>query len=270
MAAGADISDPHWLAPNIAADLFFSGIDPEAAAVMVEEVLEDHRIDAVAQKQKCRRKKLLLADMDSTIIEQECLDELADRAGLKNEIAVITERAMRGELEFKEALRERVARLKGLEESALHETLARLTLMPGAKALLRTLRGHGVDCHLVSGGFRFFTRAIAKKLDFTSEQGNDLVIRDGKLTGEVTEPVLDKNSKLAALYRLAADNALSLEETMAVGDGANDIPMLKAAGMGVALHAKPKVNAQAGARVKYSNLTALLYIQGYSSGDISF
>lgn len=269
IAAGAEVSDPRWLAPGIAADLFFGALDPEAAALIAEEVLDEHKVDAIAQKQEGRRKKLLLADMDSTMIQQECLDELADYAGIKAETAAITERAMRGELEFKAALRERVAKLKGLEERALYKTLERLTLMPGAQTLLRTLRGHGVDCHLVSGGFRFFTKAIAHRLDFTSEQGNDLVIHNGKLTGEVAEPVLDKDSKLSALYRFAADNALSLEETMAVGDGANDIPMLQAAGMGVALHAKPKVNAQARARVKHSDLTALLYIQGYSSGDIS-
>lgn len=267
--AGATVSPPRWLARNIAADLFFTGITPGSAARLAEDILAEYRIDAIAQPLALRRKKMLLADMDSTIIEQECLDELADYAGIKAETVAITERAMRGELDFKAALTERVANLKGLEEAALHKTLARITLMPGAETLLRTLRGYGVDCHLVSGGFRFFTKAIAKRLDFTSEQGNDLIIRDGKLTGEVQQPVQDKDSKLAALYRLSASNALSLEETMAVGDGANDVPMLLAAGLGIALHAKPKVNEQAKARVKFSNLTALLYIQGYTSEDIA-
>lgn len=254
----------------MAVDLAFDGITAAEATQAAEAALEGSAIDAVAQPLALRRKKMLLADMDSTMIQQECLDELADYAGIKAEIAAITERAMRGELEFEEALRARVANLKGLPEEALHKTLARLTLMPGASVLMRTLRGHGVECHLVSGGFRFFTRAIAKKLDFCGEQGNDLIIKEGKLTGEVAEPVLDKNSKLDTLYRLAAHNALSLEETMAVGDGANDIPMLQTAGLGIALHAKPRVNEQVKARVRHSDLSALLYIQGYTSEDIAY
>lgn len=265
---GASTSNPFWLSPDIAVDLYYEGPDSAVITSLVEAALDGSTIDALVQPRATRRKKLLLSDMDSTIIQQECLDELADCAGLKPAIAAITERAMRGELEFKEALRERVALLRGLEEAALHKTLARLTLMPGAAALLRTMRGHGTACHLVSGGFRFFTGAIARRLDFSDHHGNELVIKDGRLTGEVAEPILDKNAKLDTLYRLAAHSALSLEEVLAVGDGANDIPMLQAAGLGVALHAKPKVNEQVRTHVRHSDLTALLYAQGYMKADV--
>jgi len=266
---GASTSNPFWLSPNIAVDLYYNGPNSAVITPIVESALEGSRIDALVQPRATRRKKMLLADMDSTIIQQECLDELADYAGIKAETAAITERAMRGELDFKDALRERVAKLKGMDEAALHKTLARLTLMPGAQALLRTMRGHGAECHLVSGGFRFFTGAIAKRLDFSNHHGNDLLVHEGKLTGEVAEPILDKNAKLDILYRLAAHNALSLEEVVAVGDGANDIPMLQAAGLGVALHAKPKVNEQVRTHVRYSDLTALLYAQGYTREDVA-
>ncbi len=266
--AGATVAQPVWLAPGIAADILFSGVEEALVQALAEAVLEGAAVDAVIQKQAGRRKKMLLADMDSTIIEQECLDELADYAGIKAETAAITERAMRGELEFKAALRERVAKLKGLEEIALAKTLERLTLMPGAEALLRTMRANGAACHLVSGGFRYFTGAIAKRLNFTDHHGNDLIVKDGKLTGEVAEPVLDKNSKLETLYKLATENALSLDEVIAVGDGANDIPMLQNAGLGLALHAKPKVNEQVRSRIRYSDLTALLYVQGYTTQGI--
>lgn len=267
--AGATLAQPVWLAEGIALDLPFTGIETELVGALAEAVLEGSAVDVVVQKQAGRRKKMLLADMDSTIIQQECLDELADYAGIKAETAAITERAMRGELEFKEALRERVAKLQGLEEAALHKTLARLTLMPGAEALLRTMRAQGADCHLVSGGFRFFTGAIAQRLNFTDHHGNDLIVKDGKLTGEVAEPILDKNSKLDTLYKLAAEKALSLDEVIAVGDGANDIPMLQNAGLGIALHAKPKVNEQVKARIRHSDLSALLYVQGYTASDIA-
>lgn len=268
--AGAATAHPFWLAPDRAVDIAFSNLPLQKASELADEALLGSTIDAVTQPLALRRKKMLLADMDSTIIEQECLDELAAHAGIKDHIAEITERAMRGELDFKEALRARVGLLKGLETGALEKTLAGLTLMPGAETLLRTLRAYGVECHLVSGGFRFFTGAIARRLGFTSEQGNDLIVADGRLTGEVAEPVLDKDSKRDSLYRLAAHNGLSLEETMAVGDGANDIPMLQAAGLGIALHAKPKVNEQVRARIRHSDLTALLYVQGYGEGEIVF
>lgn len=267
--ARAALDVPRWLAANIAVDIGFSGLTMAQATLLADQRLEGTGIDAVAQPLAGRRKKLLLADMDSTIIEQECLDELAACIGLRDEISAITAQAMRGELDFSQALRARVALLRGLDVAALEKTLARLTLTPGAACLVATLAGHGVDCHLISGGFRFFTRAIARKLGFASEQGNELLIQEGKLTGEVAAPILDKDAKLAALYRLATANALTLDETMAVGDGANDLPMLLASGMGVALHAKPLVNQQARARIRHSDLTALLYIQGYTAGELA-
>jgi phosphoserine phosphatase len=260
-AAGAQTADPIWLDEGIAADVFFSG---SVGIEKIETALAGAAVDCILQPVQHRRKKLLIADMDSTIIHQECLDELADAAGLKAEISAITEAAMRGELDFAEALRARVGKLAGLPLSALEQTRQRLTLMEGARALVTTMRANGAACYLVSGGFRFFTRHIAEQVGFTEDRGNEFMIEDGHLTGGVVEPVLDKNSKLAALQEFAARHSLSLEETLAVGDGANDLPMLLAAGLGIAYHAKPKVNQQARARVRFSNLTALLYAQGYA------
>lgn len=264
----AEVGVGHWLHQGVAYDLPFTNLSPEMAAQLVREGLGLHQVDVVAQTVVGRRKKLLLADMDSTIIEQECLDELADFAGLKSEIAAITEQAMRGELDFASALRARVGKLSGLPATALDRTLQRLTLMPGALALVATMQKNGAPCHLVSGGFRYFTQEIAKRVGFTSERGNTLIIENGAIKGEVGLPILGKEAKLEALHELSASVGLSLDDTMAVGDGANDLPMLESAGTGVAYHAKPAVAAAARVRITHSDLRALLYLQGYSAEEL--
>jgi phosphoserine phosphatase len=216
-----------------------------------------------------RRKKLLVADMDSTIINVECLDELADMAGLKPQIAAITERAMRGELEFEAALRERVGMLKGLSLSALEKTyVERVRLNPGAKSLLATMRANGAHTMLVSGGFGYFTRRVAEAAGFHVERGNTLLDDGETLTGEVGTPILGRQAKLDALEEAAARLKLDFAETLAVGDGANDLAMIQRAGLGVAYHAKPVVAEAAGAAIAHNDLTALLYLQGYSDGEI--
>ena len=216
-----------------------------------------------------RRKKLLLADMDSTIINVECLDELADMAGLKPQIAAITERAMRGELEFEAALIERVGMLKGLKLDALERTYAeRVRLNPGAKSLLATMRAHGAHTMLVSGGFGYFTRRVAEAAGFHAERGNTLLDDGTHLTGEVSTPILGRQAKLQALEEAVDTLKIEFAETLAVGDGANDLAMIQKAGMGVAYHAKPVVAASAGAAIQHNDLTALLYLQGYSDSEI--
>jgi phosphoserine phosphatase len=216
-----------------------------------------------------RRKKLLVADMDSTIINVECLDELADMVGLKPQIAAITERAMRGELEFEAALKERVGMLKGLKLDALERTyVERVRLNPGAKSLLATMRVQGAHTMLVSGGFGYFTSRVAQAAGFHVERGNLLLDDGAALTGEVGMPILGREAKLKALEDAAAELKLDFAETMAVGDGANDLAMIQRAGMGVAYHAKPVVAAAAGAAIAHNDLTALLYLQGYADGEI--
>jgi phosphoserine phosphatase len=216
-----------------------------------------------------RRKKLLVADMDSTIINVECLDELADMAGLKPQIAAITERAMRGELEFEAALRERVGMLKGLSLSALEKTYTeRVRLNPGAKSLLATMRANGAHTMLVSGGFGYFTRRVAQAAGFHVERGNTLLDDGDRLTGQVGTPIVGRQAKLDALEESAAHFKLDFAETLAVGDGANDLAMIQRAGLGVAYHAKPVVAEAAGAAINHNDLTALLYLQGYSDSEI--
>jgi phosphoserine phosphatase len=216
-----------------------------------------------------RRKKLLVADMDSTIINVECLDELADMAGLKPQIAAITERAMRGELEFEAALRERVGMLKGLSLSALEKTYSeRVRLNPGAKSLLATMRANGAHTMLVSGGFGYFTGRVAEAAGFHVERGNTLLDDGETLTGEVGTPILGRQAKLDALEEAAVHLKLDFAETLAVGDGANDLAMIQRAGLGVAYHAKPVVAEAAGAAITHNDLTALLYLQGYSDDEI--
>ena len=236
-----------------------------AAAVEASEGLPvDFAVQAVAH----RRKRLLVADMDSTIINVECLDELADYAGLKAEIAEITERAMRGELEFEGALRERVGKLKGLSVNALQQAYdERVRLNPGARTMVRTMAQHGARCVLVSGGFTFFTSRVAEAAGFHDNRANTLDIADAALTGKVGEPILGREAKLAALREEAAAGGVALAETLAIGDGANDLAMIEAAGLGVAYRAKPVVAAQADAKVDHADLTALLYFQGYTSDE---
>ena len=211
-----------------------------------------------------RRKKLFLADMDSTMIGQECIDELADFVGLKAHVAGITERAMRGEIAFEPALRERVALLKGLPVSVVDEVLKqRITLTPGGRELVATMRAHGAYTCLISGGFTLFTNAVAAMIGFQENRANELKVEDGKLTGEVAEPILGRAAKLATLVELRESFDLDDLDTLVVGDGANDLGMIEAAGLGVAYHAKPAVAAAAAARIDYGDLTALLYAQGY-------
>jgi phosphoserine phosphatase len=237
-------------------------------AERLRAALEDHPVDVVAQPLAGRRKKLFVADMDSTMIGQECIDELADYVGLKAHVAAITERAMRGEIAFEPALRERVALLKGLPVAVVDEVIAkRISLTPGGRTLLATMRANGARTCLVSGGFTLFTGRVAAMVGFEEHRGNSLIVDDGKLAGRVVEPVLGRDAKLATLIELRERIGLAPQETLAAGDGANDIPMIEAAGLGVAYHAKPKVAEAAYARIDHGDLSALLYLQGYARAD---
>ncbi|WP_431857994.1 phosphoserine phosphatase SerB [Azospirillum sp.] len=266
---GAEVSKPDWLAPGAACDFAFEGLAPEQAEAAARHALGGLPVDVIAQPRATRRKRLLIADMESTIIQQEMLDELGDYVGLKEHIAGITARAMNGEIDFKGAVHERVALLKGLSERVLDEVWARAELMPGAAALVATMRANGAVCVLVSGGFRCFTRRVRDWVGFDEDRGNELEVADGVLTGRALEPILDKTSKLDSLMEYAGAHRIPVAETLAVGDGANDLPMLLAAGLGVAYHAKPAVAAEARARVDHGDLTALLYAQGYRAGEIA-
>src|SRR5882724_10773550 len=254
-----------WLFDEVAVDIPFTGSDDiRSVEKRLREARGDLPIDIVVQPQALRRKKLFLADMDSTMIGQECIDELADFAGLKAHVAKITERAMRGEIEFEPALRERVALLKGLPVGVVDEVLEkRITLTPGGRALVATMRAHGAWTCLISGGFTLFTSAIAQMLGFQENRANSLLVADGKLTGEVREPILGRAAKLATLIELRESFDLDNLDTLVVGDGANDLGMIQNAGVGVAYHAKPAVAAAAAVRIDHGDLTALLYAQGY-------
>lgn len=257
------------LSEAFACDIVFNQLDIATAAAIAQDVIGAAPIDRVVQPMDLRRKKLLISDMDSTIIHQECIDELADFAGCRAHIAAITERAMNGELDFKEALRERVLLLAGLPESVLEEAYReRITLMGGAKALLSTMCAFGAKAVLVSGGFTFFTSRVARDAGFGENEANILEVHNGKLTGKVIEPILDKEAKRISLEKYKQQYQLLPEETLAVGDGANDLPMILAAGLGVAYHAKPTVRAQAKAQINHANLRALLYVQGYRDSEI--
>jgi phosphoserine phosphatase len=265
VAAGEPVSDTVVLGDG-AVDILVEGESPAILRAYARRALERQAVDFCVQPADGRRKRLLIADMDSTIIGCECLDELADFAGLKDEIAAITARAMAGEIAFEGALRERVAKLKGLGLEALRRTYdERVRLNPGARTLVRTMTAHGARCVLVSGGFDFFTRRVAQAAGFAAERANRLIDDGRKLTGEVREPILGRAAKLEALREEAAALGIGLAETLAVGDGANDLSMIEAAGLGVAYHAKPVVAAQADAGVDHADLTALLYFQGYGA-----
>jgi phosphoserine phosphatase len=258
-------AEPRWLADRIAADIPFSPISTnDNWAERLRERLADRLIDVVVQPSGGRRKRLLIADMDSTMIGQECVDELADKVGLKARVAAITERAMRGDIAFAPALRERVALLAGLPVSTVDDVIAeRIRLTAGGRTLVATMRANGAYTCLISGGFTLFAERIAAMIGFDESRANKLVLADGKLAGKVEEPILGREAKLAALKDLTARLGLSPDETLAVGDGANDLAMLLAAGLGVAYRAKPMVAAQAHARIEHGDLTALLYLQGY-------
>src|SRR6201994_4868897 len=254
-----------WLFREVAVDIPFSGSEDIAAiTTRLRQAKGDLPIDIVVQPQIDRRKKLLLADMDSTMIGQECIDELADFAGLKAHVAAITERAMRGEIAFEPALRERVALLKGLPVSVIDEVLKkRITPTSGGRELVATMRAHGAYTCLISGGFTLFTAAVAAMLGFQENRGNELLVEDGKLSGRVAEPILGRSAKLATLVELREAFDLDDLDTLVVGDGANDLGMIQRAGLGVAYHAKPAVAAAAHARIDHGDLTALLYAQGH-------
>ncbi len=262
-ALGGETVRPDWLDAGIAADLRVDGLAPEQADAAVRLALDGFAADVIAQPEEGRRKGLLIADMDSTIVTSETLDDLAGHVGLKDVIAAITARAMNGELDFKAALKERVGMLKGLAVTALEETYAAVELTPGAKTAVRTLATNGCRCLLVSGGFKFFTGRVAADCGFHGDVANDLILDGATLAGTVSEPIVDKETKLATLTTEAAALGLPLSRCAAIGDGANDLPMLMAAGLGVAFHAKPVVAAQARAKVDHGDLTALLYAQGY-------
>lgn len=264
---------PRWLSGGEACDIPFASasVDKEALAMLALEVRNAFGglpVDVVCQPEAGRRKKLFLADMDSTMIGQECIDELADLVGMKEHVAAITERAMRGEIEFEPALRERVALLKGLDAQVVAQVIEeRITLTPGGRALVRTMRANGAHTALVSGGFTLFTSQIAEAVGFHENRANTLVVEDGKFAGVVSEPILGREAKLATLIELREANGLAAGETMAVGDGANDLAMLQEAGLGVAFHAKPAVAAAAHARIDFGDLSALLFAQGYAKSE---
>ncbi|MES2753036.1 MAG: phosphoserine phosphatase SerB [Pseudomonadota bacterium] len=264
-AGCAPVAEWGWLDSGSAADVAF-GLAPADARSALEGTMPG--ADVVVQSLAGRAKRLLVADMDSTMITVECIDELADYAGLKPQIAAVTEAAMRGEFDFAAALDARVALLKGLEETAIERCLAeRVEIMPGARALVRTMRSRGAQTVLVSGGFTRFAEPVAARIGFARVVANTLLIEDGRLTGAVAKPIVDAGTKLAVLQEERATRAFDGAETLAVGDGANDLPMIQAAGLGVAFRAKPVVAAAAGARIEHNDLTALLYAQGIARAD---
>ncbi len=263
IALGAECDYPDWLSPNFAVDIPFDGLTTDQAQATLSQLIDNQDLDAVAMSSSNRKKKVLVADMDSTIVTSETLDELADFANLKGRIAAITERAMNGDLDFKEALRERVGLLKGLSAHTLEKTMALVELTPGAKQLVHTMAANGAYTALVSGGFEYFTSRVAKDVGFDENQGNKLEIKDGKLTGQVIDPIINRDGKLQALIRIASEKMVAMTDTLAVGDGANDLPMIQAAGLGVAFHAKPMVAGTARAQINHGDLTTLLYLQGY-------
>ncbi len=255
--------DALWLAPDVAAEFQVETVPANRWDVWSD--LQGMGVDLVVQPADGRRKQMLLADMDSTMIQQECIDELAAEAGIGDHVAQITARAMNGELDFEDALRERVGLLKGLDSAVIETVLTnRITLMPGGKALLATMKANGAYAALVSGGFTAFTGMVAETLGFDEHRANTLIVADGKLTGEVGQPILGRDAKVAALNEITARLGLSAGQVMAVGDGANDLGMLGLAGAGVALHAKPSVAEKCDVRINHADLTALLYIQGYN------
>ncbi|WP_224367502.1 phosphoserine phosphatase SerB [Hyalangium versicolor] len=266
---GLPIKETARLGPQ-AVDLLIEATDRAALRAAAEGALAGLPVDVCVQPAEGRKKRLLVADMDSTIIGCECIDELADYAGVKAEIAEITERAMRGELAFEGALVERVRKLKGLHRSALQTCFdERVRLNPGAKTLVKTMAAHGARCVLVSGGFTFFSDRVALAAGFHDSRANVLLEEGEVLSGAVGEPILGREAKLATLQREAAALGITPEQTLAVGDGANDLAMIEAAGLGVAYRAKPVVAAQARARVDHFDLTAMLYFQGYRAEEFA-
>ncbi|NQY61294.1 phosphoserine phosphatase SerB [Cognatishimia sp.] len=260
--------EAQWLAPGEAAE--FSLSEKPDNLWSVWEDLQALKIDLIVQPTENRRKKMLLADMDSTMIQQECIDELADVAGVGDHVKAITARAMNGELDFEGALIERVGLLKELDESVIQTVIdTRITFMPGGQTLLTTMKANGGYAALVSGGFTAFTAFVAASHGFDENRANTLLVENGKLTGDVGRPILGREAKVEALNEITARLGLSADDVMAVGDGANDLGMLGLAGAGVALHAKPSVAAECDIRINHGDLTALLYLQGYAKSEFA-
>ncbi|WP_337997366.1 phosphoserine phosphatase SerB [Oleispirillum naphthae] len=272
---GAETAAPDWLddpeAAGSACDIAFAELNPDQADAAARAALTPFYpqggLDVIAQKADGRKKAVLIADMDSTFVTGETLDELAAHAGIKDRIAAITARAMNGELDFRAALRERVGLLKGLPETTIDETYAEVRFTPGGRAAVMTMRKNGAVAVLISGGFLPFAGRVAKTCGFDRVFANDLVIENGKLTGTVAEPILDRDAKRATLSATAAEAGVGLEAALAVGDGANDLPMIQAAGLGVAFHGKPTVVAGARAALNFADLTGLLFAQGYRRSE---
>ena len=257
-----------WLQDGVACDIFFSPLSDDHTALRVSLAADE--IDLVVQRVETRRKKVLLADMDSTMIQQECIDELAAMAGVGERVALITARAMNGELDFEDALKERVGLLSGLDAGIIQKVLdANITLMSGSVELLATMKAQGAYTALVSGGFTDFTSAIAAQLGFDENRANTLLQKDGKLTGETGLPILGREAKVEALKEITARLGLSSDDVIAVGDGANDLGMLKIAGTGVALHAKPVVAKEAQVQLNFADLTGLLFLQGFKRSEFT-
>lgn len=267
--AGAEPGDPDWLAPSIACDIRFTGLALDAADHAAQEALVGlDGFDVVIQPTTNRQKRLLVADMESTVIANEMLVEMADRIGLGDKVAAVTRRAMNGEIDFAESLRERVALFRDQPESLLAEVARRVRYTPGAATLVATMKAHGARAVLVSGGFYAFANAVRDALGFDRDYANDLVIEDRRITGTVREPILDAHGKRAVLDHCMLELGIAPALALAVGDGANDLPMLEAAGLGVAYHAKSHVRARIRHRIDQNDLTALLYIQGYRAGEL--
>lgn len=266
-AAGATPGETEWLAPDRACDIPFEGIASDEAEAGARSALAGQAVDLIAQLAAGRRKKLLVADMESTIIDNEMIDELAGELGLQERMAELTARTMRGELDFAQSLIARVRMLEGLDASLLEKRFAGIKVNPGAIQLVATMRANGAYCALVSGGFTVYSDHVRKLIGFDHAQANRLEVADGKLTGRVAEPVLDRDAKRACLMQMADKLSITPAEAVAVGDGANDLAMVKAAGLGVAYHGKPILAEAADLRVDHGDLTALLYAQGYRAEE---
>ena len=267
---GSQLCETRWLSRGTAVDIVFDKVPLSVAREKIINSLDRVPVDVNVQKLKGRRKRILIADMDSTIIENESLDDLADIAGLKSQVEALTKKAMRGEIDFKIALKERVRLLKGQPETILDRfLLEKIKITDGAFCLIKTMKTQGAMTALISGGFSQITEHVANKVGFDINLGNQLLISDKKITGEISTPILDAQSKKRTLYSIINDQNVKIQETIAVGDGANDIPMLQSAGTGIAFRAKPIVQAATAFRINHCDLMALLYIQGYQDNEIS-